>query len=916
MLLVAAPARAADDFAQQFRGAELAETAFGDLADAAGRYRAAASVAPDAAAKARAELRAGSCLRRLGKIDEARTLLDPLALGEGVPEEIRRAAKAELAEASVVTPPPPAREPGPAADKKLLAEREHERDVIRAQLDAALQIAEGLDKEKEDLARKVLQQDAEIRAMRARLEPSSAEEALRVRIEEQERRRQADRELSQSYASFARRLYQEGRFTEARDFVYVALEKNAENAEAQALLTLVSAPLGVRARLYEAIRGVLALSGEVRGARTAAEIETLVAEAARRQERQEFAPSVAPLEHALALIDAEAPYLHDSGRTRDTVLSLLRAAQARGAQRSPLPPPAPRDDADARGLAAVRELLTSAGSEVARGLTLRFPDVGPVLAAAAAGLPPSPIGEPPSGWTISAEGAAAAPLLAQYLRVAEPQGFATPGASLEAAGSTLVSLCDAASQARLSGLVTALGDVTAPSAELRVAALRLAPGAFAAQLEARGIRSQSATGTARFAIVSGADLDAIAPELVQRGELWPSTAVLRATTLRAFRLLAGTASSLLAIDLLPVTRPLPGLAVRVATETVPAGRSDGARLRQESAAAALLGAGSALVVFGVADPADTSRDLAVVVRQGAAGAVATQPPPRPAVALGSSEMLLPASLRGLVEVGPEPFVVPGHPVPTRDAAIAARIRAASKSVQSVEVKDDRVRVVGPDEARAAARRVLDQIDVVRGVQAFDVAVYEISPAVEQNLLADLPRIERRAGENVARALVRADEKKYVERALTGTKGRLQLLDSRVAAPPTGRADAAHVVRSSYRRDLDVSRGAEPSWGRSETRLADEGLLVALRPFGRRDTGRVELDVSLRAVWIADRGERPRETPLGRVVTLEPSVSTWWSDLGAGVADDELLVLAGLSNPFARGSDRTRLVVTIAVSPPR
>jgi tetratricopeptide (TPR) repeat protein len=106
-LALVSPARAADDFAQQFRGAELAETAFGDLADAAARYRTAAGVAPDAASKARAELRAGSCLRRLGKIGEARTLLDPLLAGENVPEEIRRAARAELAEASVVPPPPP-----------------------------------------------------------------------------------------------------------------------------------------------------------------------------------------------------------------------------------------------------------------------------------------------------------------------------------------------------------------------------------------------------------------------------------------------------------------------------------------------------------------------------------------------------------------------------------------------------------------------------------------------------------------------------------------------------------------------------------------------------------------------------------------------------------------------------------------
>jgi hypothetical protein len=138
-----------------------------------------------------------------------------------------------------------------------------------------------------------------------------------------------------------------------------------------------------------------------------------------------------------------------------------------------------------------------------------------------------------------------------------------------------------------------------------------------------------------------------------------------------------------------------------------------------------------------------------------------------------------------------------------------------------------------------------------------------------------------------------------------------LLDSRVSAPPTGRADAAYVVRSSFRRDIGLAPGAEAAWGRCETDVVDEGLLVAVRPFGRRETGRQDVDVSMRAVWIKDRGERRRETPFGVVSSLEPEMATWWGDLSTTIADDELLVLATLTSPFAGGGERTRLVVTIS-----
>jgi tetratricopeptide (TPR) repeat protein len=904
-----ATARADDaQAAQEFRRAELFETAFGDLKRAAESYRAASRAADDVGVRARADLRAGSCLRRLGDLAEAKKLLDPLVVGEGVSDEIRRAAKAELDAASIAAPSAPTPEPGPAADRRELAEKDRKLEEMRSQLDAALKSVRGLEDKTEDLAKRLRQQDDENRKMRAQIAPTSAEEAMRVRVEEQERNRQ----LAVSYADMARRLHQEGRFGDARDFVNAAIEKDPENAEARALSTLVSAPLGVRERLYDVIRGALALAGEVRGARTAAEIETLVAESRRRQGRQEFAQSVAPLERALSLIETGAPYLHDAAVSRETVLTLLRTAQANGAQRSPIASPPPEDDAESRGLAAVRDLLSSAGSEVVRGLELRFHEVGPALAAAATGLPPAPLDSPPQGWTLSTiDDAIPTPLLVAYLRAADAQSFAAPGARLDAAGATVVALCDASAQTRLFDRVTGLSDVAAPAAELRVAAYRLAPGEFAALLRRRGIRAETIDGGARAATVPAADLDAIAPDLVKRSPAWPSVASLRATPLRPFRMTAGSTKSSLAIDVLPVTKPGAGLGLRVVSEWTPAGRADGARLRQETTAGAALDPGDGLVVFGVADPLAPDRDLVVIARAGAARASATPAaPPEAARGESSSELLLPVALRAMTDVGPEPVVVFGRPVPSREKALAARLRKETRS-QSVEVKDDRVRVVGGDEVRAAAGRFLDQIDRMRGVQSFDVGVYAVTQKSEDLLLGAVPKFERRDGDEFARAIVKGADRRLVEQALAAPGGRIPLLSPRVSAPPTGRADAAYVVRSSYRRDFELVPGVEPAWGRCQSDLGDEGVFVALRPFGRRDTGKIDLDVSLRASWIKDKGERKRETPLGVVTSLEPEIATSSGDLSTPLADDELLVLAKMTNPFADGGERTRLVVTIA-----
>src|SRR6185503_3172247 len=106
-------------------------------------------------------------------------------------------------------------------------------------------------------------------------------------------------------------------------------------------------------------------------------------------------------------------------------------------------------------------------------------DVDSALGAGAAGLAPAPLAAPPIGWTISTEGAEAMPLLLAYLRAADPTALAAPGASLDSVGATVTAVLDSAAQARLSDRVTRLADVTAPAAEVRVAAYRLAPGEFA-----------------------------------------------------------------------------------------------------------------------------------------------------------------------------------------------------------------------------------------------------------------------------------------------------------------------------------------------------------------------------------------------------------------------------------------------------
>ena len=95
-LISPAPA-APSDAGSLFHSAEVAERGLGDLRKAASLYREAAEAyGPDTESRARAEVRAGSCLRRSGDPERASALLERWATDEGISAAVREFASAEL----------------------------------------------------------------------------------------------------------------------------------------------------------------------------------------------------------------------------------------------------------------------------------------------------------------------------------------------------------------------------------------------------------------------------------------------------------------------------------------------------------------------------------------------------------------------------------------------------------------------------------------------------------------------------------------------------------------------------------------------------------------------------------------------------------------------------------------------------
>lgn len=900
--------------ADTFRRAELAERSLGDLARAADLYRESARTSADAEARAVAELRAAHCLRRLGRVAEARALAAPIAAeASGVPAEVRRAAEEEIRALDVAAPPGGAK--APAAPEPRLADHELEREETRRALESVLERAKGYEAEIELLANRVRELNAEIERRRREEEsaadPKSAEEVLELRRRELERRRRQDEQIARAFLKTARLLHQEGQFSAARACLYDALELDPENAEARALLDRVSAPLGDREALFQKTLEVLALAREVRAARGAAEVASLVDEGRRRQSRGDWLGSSAPLEQALAALDASSARgveLRGGAAAREEVLRLLQAATSRGVPRSPAPQPA-EDAPEERWRSALRDLLAGAGSEVAQGLEMRFHDLGPVVAATA--LPPVPVGRGAEGWTISVRGPDPPALLAARLRADEARAVAAPGASFRVVGETLVALVDRETHRRLADRLASLRLASPPAAEVRVQAWRIDAAAVAAVLSRRGVAEVPCEGDARAASLAPGDADALVAAAAEAPSL--GVATLRGTSLRAFRMTTGSLGASFVLDLLPAAGDSPGVGLRVET-SVSRDRGGSARLRSSCLAGGSAARGGGVVVFGVADPSNASREVAVLVRIGEAAATAPSPPALAPLGHGSSDLPLPPHVAAVEDPPATAELVPDHPWPTRREAFLRRLRARARGASLVEVREDGVLVVGPDEARRGVGEFLAQIGAARLPQAFEVRVHQVPLAVEERVVATAPRLAPAPSGAFAWCVLRNEtERRPIDLLVAATKGEVALLDPVVAAPATGRCDAVRILRNLYRSGPGVAPPGVPGFGRGEAAWVEEGLQLSIRPFGRTADGRADLDFGARARWVSDRGLRDAETAEGPVRVLEPTTASWWGDLSTSLGRGESLLLARARSPFAQREgtgEADRLVVLV------
>ncbi len=911
-----------------FRRAEIQARSLGEFERAAELYRESAKGAPTEAWRAKAELRAAACLVRAGQADAAQKLARPWAEGdaETVSAEIRTLAREVLATAGRnggggavnAEGTPKAKPSAPTVAPGRVAALEEELEQTWLRLEQSLDQAAGARKENDDLAAEVRAMAHELDELRKRQpppEPQTAEEALRARMEELEKERRKAQSSSHLWTRHAALLHQDGRFADAREFLYLALAQDPENAEAKALLARVAAPLGDREQLYLRIREVLALAREVRKARLTNETLYLVQRGRRLQERGDLTGSVAPLERALALVGSELVELRAPDRVREDVQVMLRRAEAAGAARAPVAAPdLERLDADAGWQDAVRSLLAAAGAEIESGLDLRFHDLDLLLPSAATLLPPAPLSDPPRGWSLSSQGPDAARLLTAWIAGAEARSLSAPRASIDVVGSTVVMVAESAAHARAQAQLSSSALAAAPASEIGLTVLRTSPGAWETKLAERGLVSRRLADGSRTTTLSSADVDAL---LGGRPDGVTARARFRAAHLQPFRLSGGAAGRSLTIDILAVTAGAPGVAVEVSSSWRPIGRSAAAPLTQRATAGAPLSRGGAIVVHGLTDPIDASRDLVVVVRLGKAletdfGITTAPDAELPPTRLSATEHLLPRSLARVQEINASILRLREHPIASRSAALDAWLKRTAPGATSLEVRGGRVLVVGDDATQTRVRAAIDNLARVRGAQSFRVEAFLLDAAGERRLIRDTPSLSAVEGASFASAVLPGARATAV-RLLLATATQIDLTEPVLATPPTVRADAAHVVRTPYRRELDVAPGEATSWGRAETGYVDRGFLLALRPFGRDARERDELALSLRLVRVVSLPARERKTALGGVRLLEPHTEVIAGEMLVSLRPDDTLLVASLPSPF--GGDSTRRMV-ILLSPRR
>lgn len=900
VLVAGVTAFAADDpAAELFRRAEIEESALGNLDRAAELFKEAAARTADPAAKASAALRRASCLRRTGRpeaMTEARASLEQLAAGEGgAGPDVRRAASEELAAlgaAEAATPAPPVNPDAtaPRDPAEDLARKEQElaesRDAIELLLSRETESATRYQRLVEQY-RKLEAEVSKLRADAAIPDPATAEEALDRARKRRAREREESQRNARMHLAVARLFYRSGSFVEARRSLYEAEACDPENAEVRALLSALSAPLGEREALFEKVLEVAALAREVRVSHLSAEVGRLADDARARQGRGDFAGSVAPLEQALARIDAAAGLLNDGGAARTQVMALLQAAIAKGAQRAPVTLDPLAADDEKRWAAALRGLLEEGGASVTPGLILRFHDAAPVLASRA--LPPVPVaGAKQSGWELREADTGAARLLAAFVRGEESRAFTQAAAALRVVGSTIVALTDMETQRRIADRFSSLRIASPTAGEIRVVAFRADHASVEAALARRAVAVVDDAGV-RSAVLAPADADAIVAELASSKDVAIADTTLRATPLRAFRLVAGGAAASLAVDVLPVGGLRAGVGVRATTSVVPRDRPGAPVLSSSSAAGAPLAAGGALLLFGLPDPERPSADVAVLVRSGVGSTPgAALPPPKVGDTLplpaGATDIELPTATWG-DDPPPAAALVPERPVATRRDAILRRLADVTRGANLVDVRRDRIVVVGPAAAQQAVRAFVERLGTAPARSAFEVRLFQVGQDVEREIISQRPRLSPAEGSAFSFDVVRSEaERRAIEARLRLGRGEIVLLDPIARAAPTIRGDVARIVESSV---------AGPD---GLPVVVQEGLVLSFRPLDRGADGRLAVDVSLRA----------RRMSPGKVVTPEP----WWGDIRASLGRGESLVLVGARSPFAASPDVDRLIVLI------
>jgi hypothetical protein len=276
----------------------------------------------------------------------------------------------------------------------------------------------------------------------------------------------------------------------------------------------------------------------------------------------------------------------------------------------------------------------------------------------------------------------------------------------------------------------------------------------------------------------------------------------------------------------------------------------------------------------------------------------------------AGEYLLPRSVAGLLEVGPSALTLPEHPMPSRLDGLRERLAAAASKAGVLDVREDRVVVAGPPEAHQMVRDLLAQLAAAR-IETFEVQFYALDESAERRLIEAVKTFAPAGGAFVWTSLRNRAEVRSTDALLRAVARSGPVLTTRLSPPPSGRENVPYIVRTGYRRALEVDdKGNTPAVGRSETSWIDQGLVLGVRPFGRTADNRLDLDLSVRGTFVRLRRERTLKTPLGPVTVQDPLTADIWGDLKVQLRPEGAVILAGMVNPIPGRLRRLAIVLRL------